>query len=196
MTPIAKSLATLALATTVCLHSAMAAAQGGPPQQVLPEGIRGGSEVVGYRLVNDPTVTVSSAAPMSPREHLCPPGDWPRGPAGGSRSVADQVVPFSIAASPRRVGGRGLSPPMSGVWHPESFADPHPSQSVFLSLSPLAPPIRSPSPRRPGRGGRSARPVWRRAAGRSLCVTALDGVVAGSNPARLHPEPVAQWQSA
>ncbi len=41
---IAKSLATLGLATTLCLQSVVAAAQ--PPQQVLPEGIRGGSEVV------------------------------------------------------------------------------------------------------------------------------------------------------
>jgi dienelactone hydrolase len=41
---IAKSLATLGLATTLCLQSVVAAAQ--PPQQVLPDGIRGGSEVV------------------------------------------------------------------------------------------------------------------------------------------------------
>jgi poly(3-hydroxybutyrate) depolymerase len=46
MTRIATFLATLGLATTVCLPSVVAAAQGGPPQQVLPEGIRGGSEVV------------------------------------------------------------------------------------------------------------------------------------------------------
>jgi dienelactone hydrolase len=46
MTPIAKSLASLGLATTLCLQPVVAAAQGGPPQQVLPEGIRGGSEVV------------------------------------------------------------------------------------------------------------------------------------------------------
>jgi predicted esterase len=41
---IAKSLATLGLATTLCLQSVVAAAQ--PPGQALPEGIRGGSEVV------------------------------------------------------------------------------------------------------------------------------------------------------
>lgn len=35
----------LLLATLACLLSATAAAQGGPPRQVLPEGIRGGSEV-------------------------------------------------------------------------------------------------------------------------------------------------------
>ena len=46
MTPIAKSLTALAFATTVSLQSVMAIAQGGPPRQVLPEGIRGGSEVV------------------------------------------------------------------------------------------------------------------------------------------------------
>src|SRR5688500_1887951 len=46
MTPIAKSLASLGLATTLCLQPLVAAAQGGPPHQVLPEGIRGGSEVV------------------------------------------------------------------------------------------------------------------------------------------------------
>ena len=44
MTRIAKVLTTLGLAMTVCLQCATAAAQ--PPQQVLPEGIRGGSEVV------------------------------------------------------------------------------------------------------------------------------------------------------
>ena len=44
MTRIAKSLTRLGLATTFCLQAAIAAAQ--PPQQVLPEGIRGGSEVV------------------------------------------------------------------------------------------------------------------------------------------------------
>ena len=44
MTRIAKSLTRRGLATTFCLQSAMAAAQ--PPRQVLPEGIRGGSEVV------------------------------------------------------------------------------------------------------------------------------------------------------
>lgn len=46
MTPVAKSLAALGVATTMCLPSAIALAQGGPPPQVLPEGIRGGSEVV------------------------------------------------------------------------------------------------------------------------------------------------------
>lgn len=46
MTPIAKSLTALGFATTLCLQSVMAIAQGGPPRQVLPEGIRGGSEVV------------------------------------------------------------------------------------------------------------------------------------------------------
>jgi len=46
MTPIAKFLTTLGLVTTLCLQSGMALAQGGPPPQVLPEGIRGGSEVV------------------------------------------------------------------------------------------------------------------------------------------------------
>jgi predicted esterase len=46
MKPIAKSLAALGVATTMCLQSAIALAQGGPPQQVLPEGVRGGSEVV------------------------------------------------------------------------------------------------------------------------------------------------------
>src|SRR5688500_3811723 len=45
MTPIAKSLASLGLATTLCLQPFVAAAQGGPPPQVLTEGIRGGSEV-------------------------------------------------------------------------------------------------------------------------------------------------------
>jgi len=44
MTRIAKVLTTLGLAMTVYLQCATAAAQ--PPQQVLPEGIRGGSEVV------------------------------------------------------------------------------------------------------------------------------------------------------
>jgi pimeloyl-ACP methyl ester carboxylesterase len=46
MTPIAKSLTGLGFATALCLQSAMVIAQGGPPRQVLPEGIRGGSEVV------------------------------------------------------------------------------------------------------------------------------------------------------
>jgi dienelactone hydrolase len=48
MTLLAKSLAALGVATTLCLPSAIAIAlaQGGPPPQVLPEGIRGGSEVV------------------------------------------------------------------------------------------------------------------------------------------------------
>jgi predicted esterase len=45
MKPIAKSLAALGVATTLGLLSSVAVAQGGPPQQVLPEGIRGGSEV-------------------------------------------------------------------------------------------------------------------------------------------------------
>ena len=45
MKPIAKSLAALGVATTMCLQSVLALAQGGPPPQVLPEGIRGGSEV-------------------------------------------------------------------------------------------------------------------------------------------------------
>jgi dienelactone hydrolase len=46
MRPIAKSLAALGFAATLCLQSVMALAQSGPPRQVLPEGIRGGSEVV------------------------------------------------------------------------------------------------------------------------------------------------------
>lgn len=46
MRPVAKFLAALGVATTLCLPSAIALAQGGPPPQVLPEGIRGGSEVV------------------------------------------------------------------------------------------------------------------------------------------------------
>jgi dienelactone hydrolase len=46
MNAMTKPLATLGLATAVCLQSVIAAAQGGPPRQVLPEGIRGGSEVV------------------------------------------------------------------------------------------------------------------------------------------------------
>jgi predicted esterase len=46
MRPNATSLAVLGSATILCLQSVMALAQGGPPRQVLPEGIRGGSEVV------------------------------------------------------------------------------------------------------------------------------------------------------
>jgi dienelactone hydrolase len=45
MNPMAKSLAALGVATTLGLLSSVALAQGGPPQQVLPEGIRGGSEI-------------------------------------------------------------------------------------------------------------------------------------------------------
>ncbi|HUG73758.1 MAG TPA: alpha/beta hydrolase [Steroidobacteraceae bacterium] len=45
MKPLAKFLAALGVATTLGLMSATAMAQGGPPPQVLPEGIRGGSEV-------------------------------------------------------------------------------------------------------------------------------------------------------
>jgi len=46
MRHVAKSLVVLGLATTVGLQSGVVLAQGGPPRQVLPEGIRGGSEVV------------------------------------------------------------------------------------------------------------------------------------------------------
>lgn len=46
MQPLATSLVALAVAATMCLQSVTAIAQGGPPPQVLPEGIRGGSEVV------------------------------------------------------------------------------------------------------------------------------------------------------
>jgi dienelactone hydrolase len=57
MKPIAKSLAALGVATTLGLMSAVAMAQGGPPQQVLPEGIRGGSEVTPEKGVEIRTYT-------------------------------------------------------------------------------------------------------------------------------------------
>ena len=46
MKPIARSLATIGLVAALYLPSAMTLAQGGPPPQVYPEGIRGGSEIV------------------------------------------------------------------------------------------------------------------------------------------------------
>ena len=46
MRPHTKALTALGVAAGLCLQSVLAMAQGGPPQQVLPEGIRGGSEVV------------------------------------------------------------------------------------------------------------------------------------------------------
>jgi dienelactone hydrolase len=46
MRPIAKALSVLGWAAIVCVQPGLAVAQGGPPQQVLPDGIRGGSEVV------------------------------------------------------------------------------------------------------------------------------------------------------
>jgi dienelactone hydrolase len=46
MNPIAKMLAGLGIAAGLCLAAGAAMAQGGPPPQILPEGIRGGSEVV------------------------------------------------------------------------------------------------------------------------------------------------------
>ncbi len=46
MNPIAKLLAAGGVAAGLCLGAGSAMAQGGPPPQVLPEGIRGGSEVV------------------------------------------------------------------------------------------------------------------------------------------------------
>jgi dienelactone hydrolase len=46
MRPLAKFLGVLGCAAALCLQSVMVVAQGGPPQQVLPAGIRGGSEVV------------------------------------------------------------------------------------------------------------------------------------------------------
>jgi dienelactone hydrolase len=46
MNLIAKTLAGVATAAGLCLAAACALAQGGPPSQILPDGIRGGSEVV------------------------------------------------------------------------------------------------------------------------------------------------------
>ncbi len=46
MKPIGKMLAASAVAAGLCLGAGSALAQGGPPPQVYPEGIRGGSEVV------------------------------------------------------------------------------------------------------------------------------------------------------
>jgi len=46
MNTIARTLAGLGFAAGLCLAAGTALAQGGPPPQVLPEGIRGGSEVV------------------------------------------------------------------------------------------------------------------------------------------------------
>jgi dienelactone hydrolase len=46
MTPIARSMAGLGIAASLVLAAGSALAQGGPPPQVYPEGIRGGSEVV------------------------------------------------------------------------------------------------------------------------------------------------------
>jgi dienelactone hydrolase len=46
MKPIAQKLAGLAIAAGLSLATGAALAQGGPPPQILPEGIRGGSEVV------------------------------------------------------------------------------------------------------------------------------------------------------
>ena len=46
MRPIAKALSVLGCAAIVCAQPGIVTAQGGPPQQVLPDGIRGGSEVV------------------------------------------------------------------------------------------------------------------------------------------------------
>jgi dienelactone hydrolase len=46
MNPIAKMLAGCGVAAGLCLGAGSALAQGGPPPQILPEGIRGGSEVV------------------------------------------------------------------------------------------------------------------------------------------------------
>jgi dienelactone hydrolase len=46
MNPIAKTLAGVGISVGLCLAAASALAQGGPPPQILPEGIRGGSEVV------------------------------------------------------------------------------------------------------------------------------------------------------
>lgn len=46
MKPIAKSMAGLGIAAGLFLAVGSALAQGGPPPQILPEGIRGGSEVV------------------------------------------------------------------------------------------------------------------------------------------------------
>src|SRR5688500_17886317 len=96
------------------------------------------------------------------------------------RRAAQEAGPIkhpviAFAASPRRVGGRGLSPAPS---RNEAPGGPLPilirrSPSPF-PLSPFVPPTRPPSPRRPGRGGRNPHPDTR-AAGRSLCVTALDG---------------------
>jgi dienelactone hydrolase len=45
MKTFAKSLAAVGLAAALCLPGGAALAQGGPPRQVLPEGIRGGSEI-------------------------------------------------------------------------------------------------------------------------------------------------------
>ena len=46
MNRVARSFAAMGLVAALCLPSGMALAQGGPPPQVYPEGIRGGSEVV------------------------------------------------------------------------------------------------------------------------------------------------------
>lgn len=46
MNPIARTMAGLGIAAGLCLAAGSALAQGGPPPQVYPEGIRGGSEVV------------------------------------------------------------------------------------------------------------------------------------------------------
>jgi predicted esterase len=46
MNPVAKLLARFGAAAGLCLAAGVALAQGGPPPQVYPEGIRGGSEVV------------------------------------------------------------------------------------------------------------------------------------------------------
>jgi predicted esterase len=46
MNPVAKMLARFGTAAGLCLAAASVLAQGGPPPQVYPEGIRGGSEVV------------------------------------------------------------------------------------------------------------------------------------------------------
>jgi dienelactone hydrolase len=46
MSPVSKFLAAIGIAATASLATGVALAQSGPPPQVLPEGIRGGSEVV------------------------------------------------------------------------------------------------------------------------------------------------------
>jgi dienelactone hydrolase len=66
MKPIAKSLAALGVAATLGLMSTVTLAQGGPPQQVLPEGIRGGSEIAPEKGVEIRTYTFKETGEQLP----------------------------------------------------------------------------------------------------------------------------------